>query len=228
MKLIYERYETINPNYELELKENEELTLISFNNNVKDAKLTLHAKQQTNSKLYIYNFILNEYNSSLYQDIDVLGLNTNTIIINLILSSKNSKIDSNISINHLNKNTKSLLETYAISKDESVIKIENVGKIKQGCHKVSVRQKAKGLTLSNQSKIEAKPILYIDEYDVEASHACSIGSVNKDDLFYLMSRGLDEKEARKLIVQGFLTPIIDRIEDKKIKEEISNIITNRI
>ena len=65
------------------------------------------------------------------------------------------------------------------------------------------------------------PNLFIDEYDVIANHAASIGSINKEDLFYLMSRGLEEKEASKLIVLGFVQPLLDKIDNKELKEEIS-------
>ena len=64
-------------------------------------------------------------------------------------------------------------------------------------------------------------VLYIDEYDVIANHAASIGSISKEDLFYLMSRGLDEKEASKLIVLGFVQPLLDKIDNASLKEEIS-------
>ena len=89
-------------------------------------------------------------------------------------------------------------------------------------------QKAKGLTLSKNAKIKALPNLYIDEYDVIASHACSIGSVNKEDLFYLMSRGLSETEANKIVVMGYVKPILDHIEDENIKQEVEKEFANKL
>ena len=64
------------------------------------------------------------------------------------------------------------------------------------------------------------PNLYIDEYDVVANHSASIGSISKDDLFYLMSRGLTKEEATSLVVIGFIKPIIDNIQDDSLKEDI--------
>ena len=99
--------------------------------------------------------------------------------------------------------------------------LNNNAKIIKGASKSVVHQKAKGLTLSQTSKIKAMPNLYIDEYDVIANHAASIGSINKEDLFYLMSRGLEEKQASKLIVLGFVQPLLDKIDNTELKEEIS-------
>ncbi len=228
MEKILELYKNNHPIYDLTLNENEELTIISFNDEIKDANLDLKINQKDNSVLNIYNIISTSTNALLKQIVNVEGRNCNTNIISLFLSLDNANINSYIEINHLNKESKSLLETYVLSKDSSIVKLDNIGRIKNGCHKVSVRQKAKGLTLSKESHINASPILYIDDYDVEASHACAIGSVNKEDLFYLMSRGLNEQEARKLIVLGFIMPIIDRINNDEITKEINKSIIKKI
>ena len=49
-----------------------------------------------------------------------------------------------------------------------------------------------------------KPNLYIDEYDVDARHAATIGRFNSEDIFYLMTKGIDKKEAIELLISGFL------------------------
>ena len=87
-------------------------------------------------------------------------------------------------------------------------------------NEVCLKTRAKGLTLSENAKIKAMPNLFIDEYDVIAAHAASIGSISKDDLFYLMSRGLTLEEASKLIVLGFVQPLLDKIDNKELREEI--------
>ena len=66
------------------------------------------------------------------------------------------------------------------------------------------------------------PNLYINEFDVIANHACSIGSVNEDDLFYLMSRGLSKDTATELIVMGFIAPLLEQIKDSNIQKVIYN------
>ena len=131
-------------------------------------------------------------------------------------------------INHLHKQTISDFANYAIAVDDAQMILNNNAKIIQGASKSVVRQKAKGLTLSKNAKIKAMPNLYIDEYDVIANHAASIGSISKEDLFYLMSRGLDEKEASKLIVLGFVQPLLDKIDDEELRKEINQEFVSKL
>ena len=64
------------------------------------------------------------------------------------------------------------------------------------------------------------PNLYIDEYDVMASHGVAMGSLNMDDLFYLMSRGLSKQEASQIVIMGFIEPILVAIDNEEITKEI--------
>ena len=64
--------------------------------------------------------------------------------------------------------------------------------------------------------------IIIDEFDVVANHGASIGKMSDDSLFYLMSRGLTKEEASKIIIMGFINPLVDKIEDKETKEMLIN------
>ena len=74
----------------------------------------------------------------------------------------------------------------------------------------------------------AKPILKIDENDIEASHAAVVGKINDEHLFYLTSRGLTEADAKQLITFGYLKPIMNGFIEDEIKEEISTLIERRM
>ena len=78
--------------------------------------------------------------------------------------------------------------------------------------------------LSDQARSDANPILLIDENDVTAGHAASIGQVDPEDMYYLMSRGLDKAMAERLVVRGFLGSVIVEIPVKEVRDEmIENI-----
>ena len=66
------------------------------------------------------------------------------------------------------------------------------------------------------------------EDEVDGHHAVSVGRIDEDKLFYLMSRGLDRVEAEKLIVEAMFNPILKRLEDDKLINEISEIIERRL
>ncbi|MFA5693040.1 MAG: SufD family Fe-S cluster assembly protein, partial [Acholeplasmataceae bacterium] len=65
-------------------------------------------------------------------------------------------------------------------------------------------------------------------YDIKAGHAATVGKMEEEELYYLMSRGLSKKDAEKLIINGLLEPVISQIDDELIKENVLNLINTRI
>ena len=84
------------------------------------------------------------------------------------------------------------------------------------------------LLLSEEASSNIIPSLEIDNNDVQAGHAATVGQVDELQLFYLMSRGLDRKEAERLIVSGYFEPILKKIEFEGVKENIQRLLTERI
>lgn len=87
--------------------------------------------------------------------------------------------------------------------------------------KCDVAQNNKIINLTD-NECTIKPNLYIDEYDVTASHSAWIGTFKKEELFYLESRGINKSEAIKLLIKGFLTSKLETNEEEK--ENIKNIV----
>jgi Fe-S cluster assembly protein SufD len=84
------------------------------------------------------------------------------------------------------------------------------------------------LILSEGARADTIPKLEIDIGDVSASHGATVGEVDNDQLFYLMSRGLSEVEAREMIVNGFIEPIILKIDSEELREKVRNIIADKL
>jgi Fe-S cluster assembly protein SufD len=144
------------------------------------------------------------------------------------IANGSSDIEITINFVHQAKNTTAVMNNYGIAKDKSKIFYTGISRIEKGNSKTDSYQKTRGLNLSKDAKVIARPYLYIDEFDVIAGHGASIGSVSEDDLFYLMSRGLKKEEAEKMIINGFIRPIIDRVIDEPIKEKLIQIIDQRL
>lgn len=81
------------------------------------------------------------------------------------------------------------------------------------------------LLLSDNALANSIPALQIDANDVKASHGATIGQIDEEQLFYLMSRGLTRDEAEQLVVTGFFEPLIDKIVDNNFRERFRNVIT---
>ena len=122
-----------------------------------------------------------------------------------------------VRINHLAENTNS----YQFSKSiiDGTAKGVYQGKIfvDQIAQKTNGYQLIKSVLLSDQCTFHSKPELEIYADDVKCSHGSSSTSLNKDELFYLMARGIPEDQAKKLIVEGFLSEVVEKISDEHFK-----------
>lgn len=220
-RIIYQDFETQINCLNINLEENSNLEILLYNSSIQ-----LSANLSTNASLKIYNLAFVESDFRCNLNINLNGAASNVNVINVFLGIKDAKLSSNIQMNHFAKHSVSLLDTYAIGKDSSHLDLNNNAFIKQGMSQSDAKQSTKGLNLSTYSTIKAQPNLFIDEYDVIASHSCSIGSIDKDDLFYLMSRGLPEEKAHEIVVLGFIQPIIEKIKNENLQEVIYTKFAN--
>lgn len=144
------------------------------------------------------------------------------------LATGKDKKTFDVSAYHNHANTYCRLDNYGVCLDESQLTFSGICKIHKGSSGSKAHQNAKIMVFDEKCKGIARPILKIDENDIEASHAAVVGKINDDHLFYLTSRGLSEEEAKKLITLGYLKPILNGFDDEERKEEITQLIEERI
>ena len=82
--------------------------------------------------------------------------------------------------------------------------------------------------LSDKARGDANPILLIDENDVTAGHAASVGRVDPEEMYYLMSRGLRKQDAERLVIRGFLGSVIAAIPIKAVRDELVEVIERKL
>lgn len=129
---------------------------------------------------------------------------------------------------HDAKDTFATLDSNSIVLDQGHLNLEVVGQIVKGMGGSKTHQMSRILNLGEKSQCIVFPKLLIDENDVEASHAASVGQPNEDHIYYLQSRGLSRTQALRLIIQGYLTPIIAEVEDEEIKETLTKEIERKV
>ena len=83
---------------------------------------------------------------------------------------------------------------------------------------------SKAILLDETSEFNAKPELEIYADDVKCSHGSASGSLNENSIFYLMSRGLNYKQSKELLINGFMLDVVEKITDSEIKNLIKNMI----
>ena len=84
------------------------------------------------------------------------------------------------------------------------------------------------MLLSEKAKSLALPMLLCSEEDVEGEHSCAAGKIEPKELFYLMSRGINKKDAMKLMVRAKFNKIIEKIKIEELKQEIIDEIDRRL
>lgn len=82
--------------------------------------------------------------------------------------------------------------------------------------------------LSNTASVNTKPQLEIFADDVKCSHGCTIGSLDKEAMFYLQSRGVTEKSARNLLMHAFADDILENIKPEAIRKYVDQLISERL
>jgi Fe-S cluster assembly protein SufD len=129
---------------------------------------------------------------------------------------------------HVGQATESNMITRAVMRDQATAIINGITKIEHGARKANGQQTERVLMLSPKARGDANPILLIDEDDVKAGHAASVGQVNVEHVYYLMSRGISRGEAERLIINGFLNPVIQEIPLEALREQLSGLVGRKL
>ncbi len=144
------------------------------------------------------------------------------------LSIHDDKKLFDVSVNQKAIGTIAKMDNYGVCRNEGRLTFSGICKIFNGSSSSKAHQNAKIMVFDELSQGIAKPILKIDENDVEASHAAIVGKINDEHIFYLTSRGLNEDEAKKIITLGYLKPIINGFDEPKMKNKIEQLIEGKI
>lgn len=159
--------------------------------------------------------------------IKLLGFQAETEVtaIGLTSGSQISTIKSVIEHNALESIGE--LNHYGVANDHSYLTFEGLGKIEKGMRLSKNHQHNKGVILSPTARLDANPLLVIDEYDVEAGHGAAIGRIDEEQLYYMMSRGMDKKTAERLIVNGFLHPLDPYLTSDLFKTHVETLLIQK-
>lgn len=120
------------------------------------------------------------------------------------------------------------IEVQGALKDNAKKHFKGTIDFKRGSKKAKGNENEFCMLLSNEARSIALPMLLCSEEDVEGNHSSATGKIGNKELFYIMSRGFDKKEAMKLMVRARFNSIIEKIENEELKAEILNEIDARL
>ena len=219
-----------------------------------NGKIKLISKENAKIDIAIVNLLNNnsdhfeEMENELYADstvnytiIDIGGKNS---ITNYYSNAKGEKSVNELKTVYLGieNQLKDLNYVAHLNGEKTVVNIDVQGALKntakknfkgtldfkKGCKKAKGDENEFCMLLSDKAKSIALPMLLCTEDDVEGNHSTASGKVDANDLFYIMSRGIEYKEAIKLIVRARFHKIIENIKDEEIKQEILQEIDRRL
>lgn len=181
----------------IKIKENESKIYSFFWNGKKNEKITVTA-------------ILDKPGSSLK-------------ILGLFLASKNH-LELNTNIIHKAKNTFSRTIIKGVLDGNASANMEDGVTIKKGAKNTDADLKSEILIISKKAKAEAIPRLDVLENEVTAGHGATVGKIDEEQIFYLMSRGLTEIQAKGIIIKGFLGTILQKFPEKERKTITKSLV----
>ena len=129
---------------------------------------------------------------------------------------------------HFGKRSEGYILKHGVMKDSASTIFNGIGKIEYGATKANAEQESRVLMLSEKARGDANPILLIDEDDVTAGHAASVGRVDPLQLYYLMSRGISKVEAERLVIHGFLAPVVNQLPIEGVKKQLVEVIERKV
>jgi len=220
----------INTIEEIKLKKNSSLKSILINNSKNNA--------------YFYKYLKNdlEKNSSLENYILLSGLKFNKLDIEVNHNEEYSKSYIFSALNLLNNEHQEIKTrvNHNAPHCHSYQKIKNVlnnkskgvyqGKIfvKNIAQKTDAYQLSRGLILDDKAEFDAKPELEIYADDVKCSHGSTSGSIDLDSIHYLKSRGIPEKKAYQMLINGFLCEVLEKLNEKNLKKFLLQKLEDQI
>lgn len=192
-------------------------SFISIENNIEENANVDYTVVDFGGKNSITNYYTN-----------ILGDNGNNIIDTIYLGKEEQLFDLNYIVELRGKKSNVNIEVQGALKDNARKHFKGTIDFKRGCKKAKGNENENCMLLSDTAKSLALPMLLCSEEDVEGNHSSSAGKIGEKELFYIMSRGFELKEAMKLMVRAKFNKILEKISDEELKEQILKEIDDRL
>ena len=195
---------------------------IKNNSNIKYSFTNIEQDKNSLSETFILSsgsaFNKNEINCNLN------GSYSSAFVNGILSLNKKKHHEIRTSVNHLTESTKSYQLIKSVLENNARAVYQGKIFVSSDAQKTDGYQLSKAILLEDTTEFNAKPELEIYADDVKCSHGSASGSLNENSIFYIMSRGLNYKEAKELLINGFLLDVINKITDEEIKNLIKSMI----
>lgn len=163
-----------------------------------------------------------------FSDLDLVGQGASGRMSGFYFTDGVQHLDHDTQQNHYAPNTTSDLLFKGALRDKSRSVWQGMIYVAQGAQKTDGYQANRNLVLSPQARADSIPGLEIMADDVRCTHGATVGKIDADQVFYLLSRGIPYREAERLIVEGFFDPIMQRIPFEGVRARFQGAILDKM
>ncbi|GAA6819564.1 Fe-S cluster assembly protein SufD [Helicobacter pylori] len=172
--------------------------------------------------------LMNEGSQIIDNTTNLVGDRSTSELKSVVVGTGDQKVNLTSKIVQYGKETDGYILKHGVMRENASSVFNGIGYIKHGGTKSIANQESRVLMLSENARGDANPILLIDEDDVEAGHAASVGRVDPEQLYYLMSRGISQREAERLVIHGFLDPVVRELPIEDVKRQLREVIELKV
>lgn len=172
--------------------------------------------------------LMNEGDQIIDNTTNLIGDRSTSELKSVVVGRGTQTINLTSRIVQYGKETDGYILKHGVMKENASSIFNGIGHIKHGGSGSSANQESRVLMLSENARGDANPILLIDEDDVEAGHAASVGRVDPEQLYYLMSRGISQSEAERLVIHGFLDPVVRELPIEDVQRQLREVIELKV
>jgi Fe-S cluster assembly protein SufD len=156
------------------------------------------------------------------------GDSAETKMVGAFYGHDDQHFDIDARVWHNAEHTTADLVTRGVIDDDARSVYEGVQTVGADAWDTNSYQRENTLMLSDESEADASPKLIINNHDTEASHSATVGQVDREDLFYMTSRGIQPLQARNMLVEGFFVPVLEEIAVDEFREDLQSLIAARL
>jgi Fe-S cluster assembly scaffold protein SufB len=154
--------------------------------------------------------------------------NSSAEVNELVFGSAAQKFDINTRIVNAAPDTGTSLQSRAALMDTSLCMLKGFAQVVKGAKRSNSYIHERGILLDRGARIDSLPDMSVDENNVKATHSSATAPIGTEEVFYLMSKGMDDKRVRKLIVNGFFAGSIEKIENAAMREMTMSLINEKL
>ena len=159
---------------------------------------------------------------------ELRGANAYSEMIGVVFGDGNQHFDNHTEHLHVHGHTYSDLDFKVVLEDRARSAYTGLIRIEQDAADCEAYQENRNLLLDEECRAESIPELEILNEDVRCTHGATVGPIDEEQLFYLMTRGLPRREAEQAIVEGFFAPVLDRIDDEALKHRLWGYVRSKL